>query len=82
MRYEPFIQYTSRWHRIRVDGHERDKLMSWCSKHPSSNGFHACTEDQIPYRKIDYNDGYYLQFRFESEEDAILFALTWCGEDA
>ncbi len=83
MRFEPFYQYTNRWHQVYVsDQHDRDQLVRWCSDQQSANGFHVCMEDRIPYRKIEHKHGYRFRFRFESEEDAIMFALVWCEEDA
>lgn len=83
MRYERFIQYTSKWHRVWIeDHHDKDGLVQWCHAHQSAGGFHLCTEDKIPYRKIEHKTGYTFHFRFESQEDAFLFVLTWCGEDA
>jgi hypothetical protein len=83
MIFEPFFQYTSRWHRVHVsDHHDRNQLVRWCGEQSSPGRFHVCTEDRVPYRKIEHRRGYMHQFRFESREDAILFALIWIGEEA
>lgn len=83
MRYERYYQYTSRWHGIYVsDCHDIEALREWCHNHVSNKGFHVCTEDRIPYRKIEHRHGYTYRFLFESSDDAFHFALTWCGEEA
>jgi hypothetical protein len=83
MRFESFGQYTSRWHQIGVTGAlEISELLRWCYEYQSRGAFYFRTEDVVPYRKIEHKHGYAYWFFFELEEDAVLFALTWCGEEA
>lgn len=80
MSYERY--HYNNWHCIRVSDYvDMEDLIGWC--HQQAKGaFQFRTDDVIPYRKIEHKHGYSYWFCFELGEDALLFALTWGGEES
>ena len=82
MRLESYYQYTKSWYRVSVSGSASYLwgLYKWCQVYESAYAFHVCTDNKIPYRKIEHPEQ--PVFMFESKEDYIMFLLTWIAEEA
>lgn len=64
----PYEQYTSKWHQITVKVQfDLYKLMKWFDVYESYNGG-VYVKQLTPYKFI---------FKFKSQEDMVMFMLTW-----
>lgn len=75
MKYEIYFQYTKGWHQI--DMHEPSSrgrgvsMINWCQRHDSNKKFHLMTSFDTDLKPI------VTAIKFESSEDAMLFAMEW-----
>lgn len=73
MRYERFFQYTKGWHQVNLSDeasrHRGFSMMEWCHRNGSDRGFHVVYGPEI--------ERVVAAIRFQSAEDAMLFALEW-----
>lgn len=82
MKQERYFQYTSQWHRVPAPLHHADEMTVWCQDNGTDGSFHVNYYDHAPNPSV-FNHLLYrrMEMRFEHEQDAVLFKLTWC-EDA
>jgi hypothetical protein len=81
MRYERYFQYTKGWHQINVGSDfNAAGILEWCENHDSPHAYHTIVDQAIPGSRYYSARKLSCRIRFESQEDSVLFALTWVGE--
>lgn len=76
MRLEDNESNTVNWHEIETSAKlDTLEVVKWCLAHDSPYAVHFVADDRWKYSIGEV----FAKIKFESKEDAILFAITWLG---
>lgn len=75
MNNEIYFQYTKGWHQVNLsrgtNPFSKHRMVEWCWRHQSPHKFHVIMGFDDDLREIE------TAIRFQSPEDAMLFAFEW-----